>query len=89
MDLLNSCIISRPYCALLLTHVWLSGTPWSVTHQAPLSLGILQARILKWVTMPSSREFPQARDGTQVSLGAGGFFTVWASGEVSPRLEQL
>ena len=29
-------------------------TPWTVAHQAPLSMGILQARILKWVAMPSS-----------------------------------
>ena len=26
-----------------------------MAHQAPLSIGILQARILKWVAMPSSR----------------------------------
>ena len=26
-------------------------------HQAPLSIGILQARILKWVAMPSSRGY--------------------------------
>ena len=23
-------------------------TPWTVAHQAPLSMGILQARILEW-----------------------------------------
>ena len=28
---------------------------WTVAHQAPLSMGILQARILEWVAMPSSR----------------------------------
>ena len=28
---------------------------WNVTRQAPLSLGILQARILEWVAMPSSK----------------------------------
>ena len=26
-----------------------------LTHQGPLSMGILQARILEWVAMPSSR----------------------------------
>ena len=26
-----------------------------VAHEAPLSMGILQARILEWVAMPSSR----------------------------------
>ena len=30
--------------------------------QAPLSMGILQARILSWVAMPSSRESSQPRD---------------------------
>ena len=33
----------------------------------PLSMGIPQARILKWVTMPSSRGSSQPRDWTQVS----------------------
>ena len=28
---------------------------WAIAHQAPLSMGILQARILEWVAMPSSR----------------------------------
>ena len=30
-------------------------TPWIVAHQAPLSMEILQAKILERVTMPSSR----------------------------------
>ena len=29
--------------------------PMGCIHQAPLSMGILQARILEWVAMPSSR----------------------------------
>ena len=37
--------------------------------------GTLQARILEWVAMPSSRESSRLRDGTQVSRIAGGFFT--------------
>ena len=32
-----------------------SVTPWTVAHQAPLSHGILQARILEWVAIPFSR----------------------------------
>ena len=40
--------------------------------------GILQARILKWVTFPFSRGSSQPRDQTQVSPIAGGFFTNWA-----------
>ena len=31
-------------------------------HQAPWSMGILQAGILEWVAMPSSRESSQPKD---------------------------
>ena len=51
-------------------------TPWTVARQAPLSMGILWARILEWIVMPSSRGSSQPRDQTQVSNIAGGFFTV-------------
>ena len=44
--------------------------------QAPLSMGILQGRILEWMAMPSSRGSSQPRDLTQVPHIAGGFFTV-------------
>ena len=37
-------------------------TPWTVAHQAPLLMGILQARILQWVAMPSSRGSSQPKD---------------------------
>ena len=52
----------------------------SVGHQAPLSMGILQAGILEWVAIPSW-EPSQPRDPTQVFRIAGGFFTVWATRE--------
>ena len=40
-----------------------SATPWTVACQAPLSMGLLQARVLEWVAMPSSRS-SQPRDRT-------------------------
>ena len=52
-----------------------SVTPWTVARQAPLSMGILQARILEWVAIPSSRGSFQFRDQTQASRIAGIFFT--------------
>ena len=55
-----------------------SVTPWTVAHQAPLFMGILQAGILEWVAMPFSRGSSQPRDRTWVSHIAGGFFTIWA-----------
>ena len=51
-------------------------TPWTVAHQALLSMGILQAQILEWVAMPSSRGSSPPRDRTQVSHFAGQFFTI-------------
>ena len=42
-------------------------TPWTVTCQAPLSMGVLKIRILEWVAVLSSRGSSQPRDGTQVS----------------------
>ena len=61
-------------------------TPWTVARQAPLSMGILQARILEWVAMPSSRGSTRPRDQTQFFCIAGGFFTVWATREASNLL---
>ena len=39
-------------------------TLWAVARQAPLSMGILQARILQWVAMPSSRDLPNSGNRT-------------------------
>ena len=50
-------------------------------HQAPLSMEILQARMLEWVAISSSRGSSWPRDRTQVSLIAGRFFTIWATRE--------
>ena len=65
-----------------LSHVWLFATPWTVAQQAPLSMGILQARILEWVAIPFSRGSFQPRDWIQVSHITGRFFTVWDTREV-------
>ena len=40
-------------CAWSLSCVRLFGTPRTVAHQTPLSMGLLQARILEWVAIPS------------------------------------
>ena len=44
--------------ALLLSHARLFATLWTRAHQAPLSMGIIQARILEWVAVPSSKDLP-------------------------------
>ena len=56
--------------------------------------GILQARILEWVVMPSSRWSSLLRDQTHISCGswiAGGFFTAEPAGKhvkQKPRMLQ-
>ena len=64
-----------------LSCVQLFETPWTVALQALLSMGILQARILEWVAMPSSRGSSQPRDQTHISCTAGRFFTTTAMWE--------
>ena len=54
--------------------------------------GVLQARILEWVAMPSSRGSSQPRDRTLVSCVscmAGGFFTVEPPGKPFMKLASL
>ena len=48
-------------CACMLSHfshVQLFVIPWTGAHQAPLSMGILQARILEWLPCPLQGIFP-------------------------------
>ena len=42
----NLCLVTQ-LCPIFVT-------PWTLARQAPLSTGILQARILEWVAMPAS-----------------------------------
>ena len=72
------------HCAVLcsvISHAQLFVTPWTVAHQAPLSTEILQARILEWVAIPSSRGSSQPRNPTGVSGFAGGFFSTELPGK--------
>ena len=50
-----------------------SAIPWTVDLQAPV-YGLLQARILKWVAISSSRGSSQPRDRNYVSCIAGRLF---------------
>ena len=64
-----------------LSHVWLFVTPWTLAPQTPLPMGILQAKILEWVSCPFSRGSSWPRNQTRVSWVADRFFTIWATGE--------
>ena len=67
------CLVAQSYPTLC--------DPMNCSQPVFSAMGILQTRILEWVTMPSSRGSSQSRDWTQVSHIAGGFFTIWATRE--------
>ena len=50
-----------------LSHVWIFATLQTVARQAPLSMGLPQARILEWVAISSSRGPSQPWDQTHIS----------------------
>ena len=77
VDILLCCAKSLQSCPTLCDPMDYS-LPGSSVH------GILQARILEWVAMPSFRESSQPSNWTHVfcvSCIAGGFFTHWATWE--------
>ena len=53
-----------------------------IARQAPLSMGILQARVLEWVAMPVSRGSSGPRAGTWVCCIGRRFFTTSTTWEV-------
>ena len=67
-----------------LSHSVVSNSSWlHGAQEDPLSMGIIQARILEWITVPSCKGSSQHKDRTQVSRIAGRFFTVWATKEAN------
>ena len=59
--------VTKFTCAQSLNSVWPFATPWTVARQAPLSMGVFQARILEQVAISSSRGSSQPKDWTHVS----------------------
>ena len=82
---------NRSYCeiqmlftgggGLVTESVRLCATPWTIAHQAPLSMGTLQARILEWFAILFSRGSSQPRDQNCICCIAGGFFTAEPPGK--------
>ena len=63
-------------------------TLWTVACQVPLSMGILQARVLEWVAMSFSRGSSRPRDQSCISCLAGRFFTTEPPGKPTVSLSQ-
>ena len=69
---MHVCLLSR---SVMSDSLWPQGCKGSSVY------GILQARILKWVTISFSRGSCWPRDRTYVSCTAGRFLTIWATRE--------
>ena len=83
---------SRKWKKVLVTQSCL--TLWDIEDCSPPGSsvhGILQARVLEWVALPSSRGSSWPRDWTRascVSCTAGRFSTYWATGEAESSLQR-
>ena len=58
----HNCLVSWALCCAVLSHSFVSHSTTILTVAYPLSIGILQARILDWVAMASSRGSSQGWD---------------------------
>ena len=84
LELTSSRFVGQGVCAQLLQLCPTLCDPMNCSPPASSAHGILQARILQWVTMPSSRGSSRPRDWTHVSCIsciAGGFFTIELPGK--------
>ena len=64
--------------------VWLFATPWTVAHQAPLSIGFSRQEYWSGLPCPPPVNLPWPRDQTHISCGsylAGRFFTAEPPGK--------
>ena len=56
-------------------------TPWTVIHQAPLSMGFPRQEYCSGLPFPFSRGSSPPKDRTHISYIAGEFFTTEPPGE--------
>ena len=98
----ETCHLQIHMCVLSRFSLFDSVSLWTVAHQASLSMRILQATILEWVAMSSSRGSSQPRDWTHVSMSTcigrwglyhqhhlGSPYSVWRDSCLSERLTIL
>ena len=65
LSVVRACMLSHFSCT------WLSATPCTIAHQAPLSMEFSGHAILEWVAMPFSRGFSRPKDRTHMSYVSG------------------
>ena len=77
-------------CAQLPSYVQLFATPWTITRQAALSMGILQPRIPEWVAISSSRGYSWPSHSTHISICIGRWVLYhWAAWEAMSTIQWI
>ena len=76
------CVCVHAHTQSLLT-LWLFAVPWTMTHQAFLSMRFSWQELLEWVAISYSRGASWSSDQTRVFCIAGRFFTNWATRKYS------
>ena len=74
---MHTCVLSY------FSRIWFFAILWKIAHKCLAFWGssvngILQARKLEWIAIPSSRGSSWPKDWTCISCLSGGFFTHWA-----------
>ena len=62
-------------CCLVSQSCWVLATPWTVTCQAPLSMGLPRQEYWSGLPFPSPRDLPHPGIEPESPALAGGFFT--------------
>ena len=74
------CVCSH-MCLCVFSHVQLSATPWTVTCQAPLSMGFSRQEYWSGLPFSSPGDFPDPGIKPTPSALVGGFFTTEPPGK--------
>ena len=70
-------------CVYLLSHIQTFATPWTITHQAPLSKGFSRQAYWNGLPFPSSGDLPNPETELASPASVGRFFTTEPSGKLS------
>ena len=75
--------------SLLLGHVWLFVTPWTIAHQAPQSLGFSRQEYCSGLPSPPPGDFPNPGIKPRSPALQADFFTIWTTRKAHKKFKTL
>ena len=76
-------------CHQLLSHVWLCGMPWTVTHQVALPIGFSRQEYWSGLPFLPPGDLPDSGTGPVAPASAAEFFTTKPLGKLSCATHQI